>query len=119
MKSLHTALTRLALSCSLSALALTTSFSAHAAPERTVNIFNWSEYIAPNTIKDFQSGSGIKVKYDIFESNEVLEAKLLTGNSGYDVVVPSSGFVSKQITAGAFQPLDRGQLPNWKTSTRR
>ena len=114
MKSLHTALTRLALSCSLSALALTASFTAQAAPERTVNIFNWSEYIAPNTIKDFQAQSAIKVKYDIFESNEVLEAKLLTGNSGYDVVVPSSGFVSKQISAGAFQPLDRGQLPNWK-----
>ncbi|MBF0643800.1 polyamine ABC transporter substrate-binding protein [Pseudomonas protegens] len=114
MKSLHTALSRLATACTLGALALAASVTAQAAPERTVNIFNWSEYIAPNIIKDFQAQSGIKVKYDIFESNEVLEAKLLTGNSGYDVVVPSSGFVSKQISAGAFQPLDRGQLPNWK-----
>lgn len=100
--------------CAALGLALTAAQSASAAPERTVNIFNWSEYIAPNTIKDFEASSGIKVKYDIFESNEVLEAKLLTGNSGYDVVVPSSGFVSKQISAGAFQPLDRSLLPNWK-----
>ena len=95
-------------------LSLALATSGASAAEQHVNVFNWSDYIAPDTVKNFQTSTGIQVKYDVFESNETLEAKLLTGNSGYDVVVPSSSFVSRQITAGAFQPLDRSLIPNWQ-----
>ncbi|WLD65477.1 polyamine ABC transporter substrate-binding protein [Pseudomonas sp. OVF7] len=84
------------------------------AAESVVKVYNWSDYIGPDTLKNFEQDSGIKVQYDIFDTNEMLEAKLLSGHSGYDVVVPSNQFLSKQIRAGAYQPLQRSLLNNWK-----
>jgi len=79
--------------------------------EAVLNVYNWSDYIDPKVIEDFQKATGIKVRYDVFDSNEVLETKLLTGNSGYDVVVPSAYFLERQIKAGVFRKLDKAQLP--------
>jgi len=93
-------------------VALTVSASAGLAQEQVVNIYNWSDYIAEDTLEKFTAETGIKVVYDVYDSNEVLEAKMLTGNSGYDVVVPTSDFLQRQIAAGAYQPLDRSKLPN-------
>ena len=90
---------------------LTLAVSVQAAP--TVHIYNWSDYIAPNTLADFEAATGIKPIYDVFDSNETLEGKLLAGRTGYDVVVPSNHFLGKQIKAGAFQKLDLSQLPNY------
>lgn len=84
------------------------------AEERTLRVYNWFDYITPKALEDFKAqNSQTKLVYDIFDTNEALEAKLLTGNSGYDVVVPSNVFLAKQIEAGVFQPLDRSKLPNW------
>ena len=83
-----------------------------SAAERTVNVYNWSDYIAPHVIEDFTKTSGIKVRYDTFDSNDTLEAKLLAGKSGYDVVVPTAYFLERQIKVGVFQKLDKQQLPN-------
>jgi putrescine transport system substrate-binding protein len=77
-----------------------------------LHVFNWSDYIDPQVIEDFQKETGIKVQYDVFDSNEVLETKLLTGKSGYDVVVPSAYFLERQIKAGVFGKLDKAQIPN-------
>src|SRR6202043_904988 len=86
--------------------------AACAAPERIVNVYNWSDYIAPKIIEDFTKETGIKVRYDTFDSNDTLEAKLLAGRSGYDVVVPTGFFLERQIKAGVFQKLDKSKLPN-------
>ncbi|XAG43559.1 polyamine ABC transporter substrate-binding protein [Aeromonas sp. 19NY04SH05-1] len=83
---------------------------AQAAP--VVHFYNWSDYIGETTLSDFQQATGIKTVYDVFDSNETLEGKLLTGRTGYDLVVPSNNFLAKQIQAGAFQKLDKSQLPN-------
>ncbi|MEA3073608.1 MAG: putrescine transport system substrate-binding protein [Alphaproteobacteria bacterium] len=83
-----------------------------AAPERIVNVYNWSDYIAPKIIEVFTKETGIKVRYDTFDSNDTLEAKLLAGRSGYDVVVPTGYFLERQIKAGVFQKLDKRKLPN-------
>jgi putrescine transport system substrate-binding protein len=83
-----------------------------AAGSKVVNVYNWSDYIDPQVIKDFEAETGIAVRYDVFDSNEVLETKLLTGNSGYDVVVPSAYFLERQIKAGVFRKLDKGKLGN-------
>lgn len=83
------------------------------ADDKVLHVFNWSDYIAPETLNKFTQETGIKVVYDVFDSNEVLEAKLLAGSSGYDIVVPSNPFLAKQIKAGVFQKLDRAKLPNW------
>jgi len=84
------------------------------AQEKVLHVYNWSDYIAEDTLENFTKETGIKVVYDVFDSNEVLEAKLLAGSSGYDVVVPSNPFLAKQIKAGVFQKLDKSKLPNWK-----
>ncbi|MGE8496729.1 MAG: polyamine ABC transporter substrate-binding protein [Pseudomonas sp.] len=84
------------------------------ADDKVLHVYNWSDYIAPDTLAKFQKETGIKVVYDVFDSNEVLEAKLLAGSSGYDVVVPSNPFLAKQIKAGVFQKLDKSKLPNWE-----
>lgn len=81
---------------------------------KVVNVYNWAEYIAPDTLPGFERETGIKVHYDVYESNDTLQAKLLTGNSGYDVVVPSTHYASRQIQAGLFQKLDKSKIPNWK-----
>ena len=88
--------------------------SAAHADDKVLHVYNWSDYIAEDTIANFEKATGIKVVYDVFDSNETLEAKLLSGGSGYDVVVPSNQFLSKQIKAGVFQKLDKSKLPNWK-----
>jgi putrescine transport system substrate-binding protein len=95
------------------ATALLAAFAGSAgAQERVVNVFNWSDYIDSSIIDDFTKETGIKVVYDVFDSNEILETKLLAGGSGYDVVVPSGHFLARQIQAGVFQKLDKSKLPN-------
>ncbi len=85
-----------------------------AQPEkaRIVNVYNWSDYIDPRVIEDFTRETGITVRYDTFDSNDLLETKLLAGKSGYDVVVPTGYFLERQIKAGVFQKLDKAKLPN-------
>ncbi|MEJ1096538.1 MULTISPECIES: polyamine ABC transporter substrate-binding protein [unclassified Pseudoxanthomonas] len=80
---------------------------------KEVNVYNWSDYIAEDTIPNFEKSSGIKVTYDVFDSNEVLETKLLAGSSGYDIVVPTLNFLGRQIQAGVFMPLDKAKIPNY------
>jgi putrescine transport system substrate-binding protein len=82
------------------------------AQERVVNVYNWSDYIDSSIITDFTKETGIKVVYDVYDSNEILETKLLAGGSGYDVVVPTSSFLARQIEAGVYQKLDKSRLPN-------
>jgi putrescine transport system substrate-binding protein len=86
---------------------------AVAVEEKVLNVFNWSDYIDPKVVEAFQKETGIKVRYDVFDANEVLETKLLTGHSGYDVVVPSAYFLERQIKAGVFRKLDKSKLPNF------
>lgn len=86
--------------------------SAAQAQDRVVNVYNWSDYIDDSIIEDFTKETGIKVVYDVFDSNEILETKLLAGGTGYDVVVPTGTFLARQIQAGVFQKLDKSKLPN-------
>jgi putrescine transport system substrate-binding protein len=86
--------------------------AAQSNRERVVNVYNWSDYIAPTVVEDFNKESGIKVRYDTFDSNDTLETKLLAGKSGYDVVVPTGYFLERQIKAGVVQKLDKARLPN-------
>lgn len=79
---------------------------------KVLNIYNWDDYIPEGMIPAFEKEFGIKVNYDTFENNETLHAKLLAGNSGYDIVVPTIGFSKKQLEAGLFQPLDKSKIPN-------
>ena len=85
---------------------------APAAEEKVLNVYNWSDYIAEDTEANFEQQTGIQVNYDVFDSNEVLETKLLAGKTGYDVVVPSASFLERQIKAGVFMKLDKSKLPN-------
>nr|WP_281011476.1 polyamine ABC transporter substrate-binding protein [Pseudolabrys taiwanensis] len=85
---------------------------AGAQAQRTVNVYNWSDYIDPTVLEDFTKETGINVQYDTFDANETLETKLLAGKSGYDVVVPTAYFLERQIKAGVFQKLDKNKLPN-------
>ena len=86
--------------------------AAPAEEEKVLHVYNWSDYIADDTVKNFEEKTGIKVTYDVFDSNDVLETRLLAGNSGFDVVVPSASFLERQIKAGVFQRLDKSLLPN-------
>jgi len=96
----------------LSAVALAPATHAET-PE--LHVYNWSDYIAPDTIANFTKETGIAVTYDVYDGNEVLEAKLLAGHSGYDIVVPSaSPYMARQIGAGAYLTLDKAKLPNLK-----
>src|SRR5262249_27183136 len=110
---------------SLAVLALTLIVDPAAAEarNRTVNVYNWSDYIDPTVLEDFTKSTGITVRYDTFDSNDVLEAKLLAGRSGYDVVVPTAYFLERQIKAGVFAKLDKTKLPNlanmWPEITQR
>ena len=96
----------------LAVAALAFGASAAGAQQRVLNIYNWSDYIDPSVLQDFTRETGIKVRYDTFDSNDTLEVKLLTGKSGYDVVVPTAYFLERQIKAGLFQKLDKSKLPN-------
>jgi len=82
--------------------------------EKILHVYNWSDYIDESVIDEFEKETGIDVRYDVFDSNEVLETKLLAGTTGYDIVVPSASFLERQIKAGVFQPLDKSKLPNLK-----
>ena len=94
-------------------LALAVLAPCAQAEEAVLHIYNWSDYIAPDTVANFAKETGIAVTYDVYDGNEVLEAKLLAGHSGYDIVVPSaSPFMARQITAGAYLRLDKAKLPN-------
>jgi putrescine transport system substrate-binding protein len=84
-----------------------------AGEEKVLNVYNWSDYIGPTTLADFEARTGIKVNYDTYDSNEVLETKLLTGRTGYDVVFPSAVYFERQVKAGVFLKLDKSRLPNW------
>ena len=86
-----------------------------SAEEKIVNVYNWSDYIDPKMLEQFTKETGIKVNYDVFDNNEVLQTKLLAGSTGYDVVVPSASFLEIQIKAGVFRKLDRSKLPNWSS----
>lgn len=92
------------------------SLGVHAASaqEKVLNVFNWSDYIDTSIIDDFTKETGIRVVYDTYDSNEILETRLLAGGSGYDIVVPSAEYLSRQIDAGVFQTLDASKLPNLK-----
>ncbi len=84
------------------------------AQEKQVRIYNWSDYIDDSILEDFTKETGIKVVYDVFDSNEILETKLLAGKTGYDIVVPTATFLNRQIKAGVFAKLDKSKLPNLK-----
>src|SRR4051812_15619270 len=84
------------------------------AREKVLNVYNWSDYIDPTVLEEFTKKTGIKVNYDVFDSNPVLETKMLTGHTNYDIVVPSAPFLQRQISAGVFQKLDKSKLPNLK-----
>ena len=93
---------------------MTTAGVATAQEAKVLNIYNWSDYISPDLIKNFEKETGIKVRYDNFDNNEILHAKLVAGKTGYDIVVPSSNWASLQIQGGIFQKLDKSKLPNLK-----
>src|SRR5262245_37737735 len=89
-----------------------TSAAAGAEEEKVLHVYNWSDYIDESTYHQFEDETGIEVVYDVFDSNEVLETKLLAGNTGYDIVVPSASFLERQIKAGVFRKLDKSRIPN-------
>ena len=86
--------------------------AAAPATEKVLNVYNWSDYIQPSVIADFEKEYGIHVNYDVYDSNEILETKLLTGHTNYDIVVPSGAFLERQIHADIYQKLDKALLPN-------
>ncbi len=95
------------------ALALLAAALAFAA-DKLLNVYNWSDYIAPDTVKNFEAATGIKVNYDVYDANETLEAKLDAGHSGYDIVVPTAmPYLAREAAAGAFLPIDKAKLKNY------
>src|SRR5689334_19897769 len=90
------------------------SLAGSGPEEKVLNVYNWSDYIEPSVLNGFTKETGIRVNYDVFDANEVLETKLLTGHTNYDVVVPSAPFLERQIKAGVFRVLDKSLLPNLK-----
>ncbi|MES2046822.1 MAG: polyamine ABC transporter substrate-binding protein [Pseudomonadota bacterium] len=88
------------------------SAPALAQEEKVLNIYNWSDYIAEDTIKNFEKETGIKVRYDLFDTNEILHAKMVAGKTGYDIVVPSINWANLQIQGGLLMKLDKSKLPN-------
>jgi len=111
------------LAAALALLMLGAAGAPGFSQSRTVNVYNWSDYIEPTVLEAFTKETGIKVRYDTFDSNDTLETKLLAGKSGYDLVVPTAYFLQRQIKAGLFQKLDKSKLPNlvhaWPEVTRR
>jgi putrescine transport system substrate-binding protein len=115
---------RLLILSAVAALAVAAASGCHssthagAAPlvaeEKVVNVYNWADYIGKDTLAEFERATGIRVVYDTYDADETLEAKMMAGDSGYDVVSTSTDFFSRQIKAGIYQPLDRSKLPNWK-----
>jgi putrescine transport system substrate-binding protein len=107
----------------LAAIALAVASTAAPAQERVVNVYNWSDYIDPKMLEEFTQETGIKVVYDTYDNNEIVETKLLAGRSGYDLVVPSGPFLQRLIKAKIFRPLEKDKLPNlvnlWPEITQR
>ncbi len=101
------------LKLTLASLLTASAINLQAAEDKVLNVYNWSDYIAEDTIAQFEAETGIKVVYDVFDSNEVLEAKILSGFTGFDIVVPSSSFLARQVKAGAFATLDKSKLPSY------
>jgi putrescine transport system substrate-binding protein len=103
-------------SCIILPAAMTSFCSSAIAGDnsKTLNIYNWAVYIAPDTIHNFEKETGIKVRYDTFDSNESLQAKLMAGDSGYDLVVPGSVYAQLDIKGGLLEKLDKSKIPNWK-----
>ena len=96
-------------------LAVALAAPAFAQEEKVLNVFNWSDYVAPDTIANFEKETGIKVNYDVYDSNDILETKISVGKSGYDVVFPSaSPFFARQVKAGYYRKLDLAKIPNAK-----
>jgi putrescine transport system substrate-binding protein len=95
------------------ALAMPYISRAHAQEEAVLNVFNWTDYIGETTIEDFQSATGIQVTYDLYDSTEAMEAKMLAGSSGFDLVLQSGTSIERFIEAKVYQPLDRSKLTNW------
>jgi putrescine transport system substrate-binding protein len=86
-----------------------------AAEERVVNIYNWYDYVKPEVLRQFTARSGVEVRYNTFDSNNTLEARMLAGHSGYDVVFPSGAYLESMTAAGVFRPLDKSRLPaSWR-----
>src|SRR5271168_2158698 len=85
-----------------------------AAEEKRLYIYNWTDFIGPDTIAQFEKLTGIKVTYDVYDAEETMEARLLAGGSGYDIVSASTDFFSREIKAGVYETLDKSKLPNWK-----
>jgi putrescine transport system substrate-binding protein len=98
----------------LASLAACGSGAASTSAQRVLYVYNWADYIGKDTLAGFERETGIQVVYDTYDSDETLEAKMMAGDSGYDVVSTSTDFFSRQIKAGIYQPLDRSKLPNWK-----
>lgn len=96
----------------LPALTLALCSMGAYANESVLNLYNWSDFIGKDTVKNFEKETGIKVRYDVYDTDDTLQAKMLTGRAGYDVVVPTSNYMAKQIQAGVFLKLDKSKLPN-------
>ena len=88
--------------------------AADAGATGALNIYNWSNYVDESTVDDFKKANNLKLTYDLYENNEMLEAKMLTGNSGYDLGVPGIAFLPRQIKAGAYQKINKDLIPNYK-----
>jgi spermidine/putrescine-binding protein len=84
--------------------------------EKILNVYNWIDYIAPDTVADFEKETGIQVRYDAFDNNEVLETKLLTGHTNYDVVYPTENYFDRQLRAGVYRKIDKEAVPNLKNA---
>jgi putrescine transport system substrate-binding protein len=106
-------LIRQLLPVALAACGLTCCLNSQAAEDNELNVYNWADYIAPDTIANFEKEFGIKVNYDLYDSTEVVEAKLLAGRTGYDVVVHAARYSARLIPIGIYQPLRKDQLPLW------
>ena len=115
--------TRIIIRSALTALLLVSGLSAcggdirsdkATVDENVVNVYNWAEYIAPDTIEKFEAEYGIKVNYDLYDSTGMVDVKLLTGNSGYDVVSHSNHYASRLAPIGIFEKLDMSRLPNMR-----
>ena len=104
---------KIAMTLAFSGSFVASGMAQAADASKVLNIYNWSDYIADDTIKNFEKETGIKIRYDTYDSNEILHAKLLAGNTGYDIVVPGAHFAKTQIEGGLLQKLDKTKLSNW------
>src|SRR5210317_1647721 len=102
------------LSAVVAGLATVVVATVPSVAEDVVNVYNWSDYIDEETNPSFEKKTGVRVRYDLFDSLETLETKMLTGGAGYDVIVPTSSVAERLIKVGALQPLDRSKIPNYK-----